>query len=178
MSGHSKWSTIKRKKGVNDAKRGKLFTKLANDITIAARQGGGDISSNPSLRVAVEKAKSQNMPKKNVEKAIARGTGTLNGVSMVESSYEGYGPGGVAFYVFCLTDNKNRTVSEIKHAFSSYGGSMGSAGSVAYIFANGEPSFKVPLSDKELSTCGKLYEELSDLDDVVEVRHNCENLDV
>lgn len=177
MSGHSKWSTIKRKKGVTDAKRGKLFTKLAGDITVAAKQGGGDISSNPSLRMAVEKAKGQNMPKKNIEKAIARGTGTLNGVKLSESVYEGYGPGGVAFYIFCLTDNKNRTIAEIKHSLSAAGGSMGSAGSVAYIFSNGEPSFKIPLEEKELEKCEELYNELSDLDDVVEVMHNCENLE-
>jgi len=177
MSGHSKWSTIKRKKGVTDAKRGKLFTKLAGDITIAAKQGGGDINANPSLRVAVEKAKGQNMPKKNIEKAIARGTGTLNGVKLEESSYEGYGPGGVAFYIFCLTDNRNRTIAEIKHALSASGGSMGSTGSVSYLFNNGEASFKIALEGNDLEKCENLYNVLIELDDVVEVKHNCENLE-
>lgn len=134
MSGHNKWSSIKHKKGAADAKRGKVFTKLIREITVAARMGGGDINGNPRLRAAVSVAKSENMPKDNIERAIKKGTGELEGVSYEEASYEGYGPGGIAVLVDCLTDNKNRTVAEVKHLFERYGGSLGEPGCVAYMF--------------------------------------------
>ena len=134
MSGHSKWSTIKRKKGAEDAKRGKIFTRLARDIQMAAREGGGDESANPKLKLAIAKAKASNMPKENIERAILRGTGKLEGVEMEEITYEGYGPEGVAFLVDILTDNKNRTLSEVKRVFNKAGGSLASAGSVAWQF--------------------------------------------
>jgi YebC/PmpR family DNA-binding regulatory protein len=134
MSGHSKWSTIKHKKGAADAKRGRIFTKLIKEITVAARMGGGDIEANPRLRSAVLEAKSENMPKDNIERAIKKGTGELEGVSYEELIYEGYGPGGVAMLVECLTDNKNRTVAEVKYLFDRHGGSLGSPGCVAWIF--------------------------------------------
>ncbi len=134
MSGHSKWASIKRKKGEIDAKRGKIFTKLIKEITVAARIGGGDINGNPRLRLAVDNAKASSMPKDNIDRAIKKGTGELESVSYEEIMYEGYGPGGVALLVEILTDNKNRVVSEIRHAFSKYGGSMGASGSVAWMF--------------------------------------------
>lgn len=135
MSGHSKWSTIKRKKGAEDAKRGKIFTRIARDIAQAAREGGGDESANPRLKLAIQKAKAANMPKDNVERAVLRGLGKLEGAAeMEETTYEGYGPDGVAYLVETLSDNKNRTLSEIKHAFNRSGGSLASAGSVAWQF--------------------------------------------
>ncbi|MCP4107903.1 MAG: YebC/PmpR family DNA-binding transcriptional regulator [Desulfobacteraceae bacterium] len=135
MSGHSKWSTIKHKKGAADAKRGKVFTKLIKEITIAARMGGsGDIDTNPRLRSAVQAAKSENMPKDNIERAIKKGTGELEGVNYEESTYEGFGPGGAAILVESLTDNKNRAVADIRHIFNKRGGNMGENGCVAYLF--------------------------------------------
>jgi YebC/PmpR family DNA-binding regulatory protein len=135
MSGHSKWSTIKRKKGAEDAKRGKLFTRLARDITIAAREGGGDENANPKLKLAIAKAKAANMPKENIERAINRGTGKLtDGEAVEEFTLEGYGLEGVAFLIDVLTDNKNRTLSEVKRIFNRAGGSLASAGSVAWQF--------------------------------------------
>jgi YebC/PmpR family DNA-binding regulatory protein len=135
MSGHSKWSTIKRKKGAEDAKRGKIFTRLAREITMAARQGGGDPEMNPTLRLAMDKAKAANMPKDNMQRAIARGTGEgSEGIELEEITYEGYAPGGVAILVDVVTDNKNRTLAEVKHAFSKAGGNMASAGSVMWQF--------------------------------------------
>jgi len=134
MSGHSKWSSIKHKKGVADAKRGKIFTRLIREITVAARMGGGDPSGNPRLRSAIAAGKAENMPKENIERAIKKGTGELEGVSYEESNYEGYGPGGVAVLVDCLTDNKNRTVAEVKHAFERHGGNLGEPGCVAWMF--------------------------------------------
>ena len=122
MSGHSKWSSIKHKKGAADAKRGKIFTKLIKEITVAARMGGGDPDGNPRLRSAIQAAKAENMPKDNIERAIKKGTGELEGTSYEEVNYEGYGPGGVALLIDCLTDNKNRTVAEIKHIFDRHGG--------------------------------------------------------
>ncbi len=133
MSGHSKWSTIKRKKGANDAARGKLFTKLIREITIAAKTGG-DPEANPRLRTAVDKAKANSMPKDNIDRAIKKGTGELDGAQYEEYTYEGYGPGGVAILVHCLTDNKNRTTAEVRHSFSKYGGNLGEAGCVSYLF--------------------------------------------
>ncbi len=134
MAGHSKWANIQHRKGAQDKKRGKLFTKLIREITIAARIGGGDIASNPRLRLAVDKAKSQSMPRDNIERAIKRGSGNLDGVDYVEIRYEGYGPGGVAVMVDCMTDNKNRSVAEVRHAFSKFGGNLGADGSVSYLF--------------------------------------------
>jgi YebC/PmpR family DNA-binding regulatory protein len=134
MSGHSKWSTIKHKKGAADAKRGKIFTKLIKEITVAARMGGGDPEGNPRLRTAVAAARAENMPKENIERGIKKGTGELEGVSYEEANYEGYGPGGSAVLVDCLTDNKNRSVADIKHIFERHGGNLGEPGCVAWIF--------------------------------------------
>jgi len=135
MSGHSKWSSIKHKKAATDAKRGKLFTKLARAIQVAAREGGGDVETNASLSLAVQKAKDASMPKDNIERAIAKGSGTDQDAEAFEDvTYEGYGPGGVAILVETLTDNRNRTGSEVRHAFSRAGGSLGEPGSVAWIF--------------------------------------------
>ncbi|MBW1740504.1 MAG: YebC/PmpR family DNA-binding transcriptional regulator [Deltaproteobacteria bacterium] len=134
MSGHSKWSTIKRKKGATDARRGKIFTKLIKEITVAARMGGGDPDANPRLRTAIAAAKAENMPKDNIERAIKKGTGELEGASYEEVCYEGYGPGGAAVLVESLTDNKKRTVADIRYIFSKSGGSLGEAGCVAWMF--------------------------------------------
>ena len=134
MSGHSKWSTIKRKKGAADAKRGKIFTKIIKEIIIAARLGGGDINSNPRLRTAVLAGKAENMPRDNIDRAIKKGTGELEGVNYEEFIYEGYGPGGVAMMLEVLTDNKNRTVAEVRHIFSKQNGNLGEAGCVSWMF--------------------------------------------
>jgi YebC/PmpR family DNA-binding regulatory protein len=134
MSGHSKWSSIKHKKAATDAKRGKIFTKLIKEITVAARLGGGDQEANPRLRSAIQAAKSENMPKDNVERAIKKGTGELEGVNYEESIYEGYGPGGAAVLVESLTDNKNRTVADIRSIFGKNGGNLGENGCVAWMF--------------------------------------------
>ncbi len=134
MSGHSKWSTIKRKKAVVDAKRGAIFTKIIREITVAARIGGGDPSANPRLRIAINKAKENNMPNENIDRAIKKGTGELEGVTYEEVRYEGYGAGGVAVIVDCLTDNRNRTTPEVRKIFSRNGGNLGETGSVAYLF--------------------------------------------
>lgn len=134
MSGHSKWSTIKRKKGAEDAKRAKMFTRIARDIMIAARDGGGDENANPKLKIAIGKARAANMPKENIERAIKKGTGELEGNAMEEYTYEGYGIEGIAFMVEVLTDNKNRTLAEVKNAFNKSGGTMATAGSVAWQF--------------------------------------------
>lgn len=135
MSGHSKWHTIKHKKGALDAKRGKLFTRLIKEMTVAARNGGGDINTNPRLRTVVAEAKAANMPAENIKRAIQRGTGELPGVSYEEISYEGYGPGGAAVIIECMTDNKNRTVGEIRHMLGKHGGSLGESNSVAWMFS-------------------------------------------
>lgn len=134
MSGHNKWSTIKRKKGAVDAKRGALFTKLIKEITVAARSGGADPDSNPRLRTAILKAKAANMPNDNIDRAINKGAGNLEGVTYEEIRYEGYGPGGVAIMVDCVTDNRNRTTPEIRTIFSKNGGNLGETGSVGYLF--------------------------------------------
>jgi YebC/PmpR family DNA-binding regulatory protein len=134
MSGHNKWASIKHKKGANDAKRGKIFTKLIKEITVAARMGGGDLNGNPRLRAAVLAARAENMPKDNIERGIKKGTGELEGVNYEESLYEGYGPGGAAVLVESLSDNKNRSVAEIRHIFSKNGGSLGTSGCVAWMF--------------------------------------------
>ncbi len=135
MSGHSKWATIKHKKGALDAKRGKIFTRLIKEITMAAKSGGGDVEGNPRLRTAVAAAKAENMPADNIKRAIQRGTGELEGVNYEEITFEGYGPGGVALLVEVTTDNRNRTVSEIRHMFTKGGGNLGEAGSVAWMFS-------------------------------------------
>ena len=134
MSGHSKWSTIKHKKGAADAKRGKVFTRILKEITVAARLGGGDVAANPRLRLAVDQAKGSNMPKDNWERAIKKGTGELEGVTYEEVTYEAYGPGGVAIMVEAMTDNKNRTTPEVRSYFTKFGGELGAQGSVAYLF--------------------------------------------
>ena len=134
MSGHSKWSTIKHKKGKEDARRGKIFTKIIKEITIAARIGGGDSTGNPRLRSAVQAAKAENMPKENIERAIKKGTGELPGVSYEEATFEGYGPGGVAVLVEILSDNRKRTVADIRHIFSKNAGNLGEAGCVSWMF--------------------------------------------
>jgi YebC/PmpR family DNA-binding regulatory protein len=134
MSGHNKWASIKHKKGANDAKRGKIFTKLIKEITVSARMGGGDPNGNPRLRAAILAARAVNMPKDNIERGIKKGTGELEGVSYEESLYEGYGPGGAAVLVESLSDNKNRSVAEIRHVFTKNGGSLGTSGCVAWMF--------------------------------------------
>ncbi|MCD6306991.1 MAG: YebC/PmpR family DNA-binding transcriptional regulator [Deltaproteobacteria bacterium] len=150
MSGHSKWSSIKHKKGAADAKRGKIFTKLIKEITVAARMGGGDPDGNPRLRAAIAAAKAENMPKENIERGIKKGTGELEGVAYEEASYEGYGPGGVAILIDCLTDNRNRTVADIKHLFERHGGNLGEPGCVAYMFEQkGVISFAKDKVDEE-----------------------------
>lgn len=149
MSGHSKWSTIKRKKGAEDAKRAKIFTRLARDIMVAARESGGDEDMNPKLKLAVQKAKEANMPKDNIERAIKRGTGEIEGGEIEELTYEGYGIDGIAFMIEVVTDNKNRAIAEVKNAFNKHGGSMASSGAVAwqfdqkgYIRLKGKPDFE------------------------------------
>jgi YebC/PmpR family DNA-binding regulatory protein len=134
MAGHSKWANIQHRKGRQDAKRGKIFTRLIKEITVAARMGGGDPAANPRLRLAVDKAYDNNMPKDNVERAIKRGTGDLEGVNYEEIRYEGYGIAGAAVIVDCMTDNKTRTVADVRHAFTKYGGNLGTDGSVAFLF--------------------------------------------
>ncbi len=134
MSGHSKWSTIKRKKGKADQERGKIFTRLIKEITVAAREGGGDIDGNPRLRTAVAGAKAANMPADNIKRGILKGIGELPGVTYEGINYEGYGPGGVAIFMEALTDNKNRTVAEVRHILTKYGGNLGSSGCVAWMF--------------------------------------------
>jgi len=135
MAGHSKWANIQHRKKAVDAKRGKIFTQINRVLSVAAREGGGDPDSNPALRLAIEKANAVNMPKDNIERAIKKATGDLDGVTYEELKYEGYAPGGVAVMVECLTDNRNRTVAEVRHAFTKYGGNLGTDGSVAYLFS-------------------------------------------
>lgn len=134
MAGHSKWANIQHRKGRQDAKRGKIFTKLIKEVTVAAKMGGGDPAMNPRLRLAIDKAKAESMPKDNIENAIKRGTGQLEGVNYEEVRYEGYGISGVAVMVDCLTDNKTRTVADVRHAFTKFGGNMGTDGCVAFLF--------------------------------------------
>jgi YebC/PmpR family DNA-binding regulatory protein len=135
MAGHSKWANIQHRKKAVDAKRGKIFTQVNRLLSVAAKEGGGDPDSNPALRLAIEKANAVNMPKDNIERAIKKATGDLDGVTYEERKYEGYAPGGVAVMVECLTDNRNRTVAEVRHAFTKYGGNLGTDGSVAYMFS-------------------------------------------
>ena len=149
MSGHSKWANIQHRKGRQDAKRGKVFTKLIKEVTVAAKMGGGDLSANPRLRLAVDKAKAESMPKDNIENAIKRGTGQLEGVVYEECRYEGYGIGGAAVMVDCLTDNKIRTVADVRHAFSKYGGNMGTDGCVAFQFKHCGQILFAPGTDED-----------------------------
>lgn len=134
MAGHSKWANIRHRKGRQDAKRGKLFTRLIREITVAARMGGGDASANPRLRAAIDNALGNNMPKDTIERAVKKGSGDLDGENYEEIRYEGYGPGGIAVMVDCMTDNRNRTVAEVRHAFTKCGGNLGTDGSVSYMF--------------------------------------------
>lgn len=134
MSGHSRWAGIKHKKAIIDSKRGKVFTRIAREVTIAAKQGGGKPDSNPRLRAAIEIARAANMPQDNIKRAIQKGTGEIPGMEIVETTYEGYGPGGVAIFIEATTDNKNRTTAEMRHMFSEHGGNMGESGSVSWIF--------------------------------------------
>jgi YebC/PmpR family DNA-binding regulatory protein len=151
MAGHSKWANIQHRKGRQDAKRGKIFTRLIKEITVAARMGGGDPSMNPRLRLAVDKATENNMPKDNIERAIKRGTGALDGVSYEEIRYEGYGPAGAAVIVDTLTDNRTRTVAEVRHAFTKLGGNLGATGSVAFLFKHcGQLLFAPGTSEERL----------------------------
>ena len=149
MAGHSKWANIQHRKGAQDKKRGKLFTKLIREISVAARMGGGDIGANPRLRMAVDKAKAQSMPKDNIERAIKRGSGEQDGADYQEIRYEGYGPGGTAVMVDCLTDNRNRTVAEVRHAFAKFGGNLGADGSVNYLFNHVGQLLFPPGSDED-----------------------------
>jgi YebC/PmpR family DNA-binding regulatory protein len=149
MAGHSKWANIKHKKAAQDARRGKIFTRLIKEITVAARMGGGDSNSNPRLRLAVDKAYEQNMPKDNVERAIKRGSGDLEGVNYEEIRYEGYGIGGAAVLVDCMTDNRVRTVADVRHAFTKYGGNLGTDGSVAFQFKHCGQLLFAPGTDED-----------------------------
>ncbi|TVO67620.1 YebC/PmpR family DNA-binding transcriptional regulator [Denitromonas ohlonensis] len=149
MAGHSKWANIQHRKGRQDAKRGKVFTKLIKEVTVAAKMGGGDPASNPRLRLAIDKARGESMPKDNIENAIKRGTGQLEGVSYEEARYEGYGIGGAAVIVDCLTDNKVRTVADVRHAFSKYGGNLGTDGCVAFQFSHCGQLMFAPGVDEE-----------------------------
>jgi YebC/PmpR family DNA-binding regulatory protein len=149
MAGHSKWANIKHKKAAQDARRGKIFTRLIKEITVAARLGGGDPNSNPRLRLAVDKAYEQNMPKDNVERAIKRGSGDLEGVNYEEIRYEGYGIAGAAVLVDCMTDNRVRTVADVRHAFTKYGGNLGTDGSVAFLFKHCGQMLFAPGTDEE-----------------------------
>ena len=148
MAGHSKWANIKHKKAATDSKRGKVFTRLIKEITVAARLGGGDPSANPRLRLAMDKAMDQNMPKDTIERAIKRGSGGLEGVSYEEIRYEGYGINGAAVIVDCMTDNRTRTVADVRHAFSKYGGNLGTDGSVAFLFRHCGQLLFAPGSDE------------------------------
>ena len=151
MAGHSKWANIQHRKNAQDKKRGKIFTRLNREITVAAREGGGDPDINPRLRLAIDKANAANMPKDNVERAIKKATGELEGVTYEEIRYEGYAPGGVAVMVDCLTDNRNRTVAEVRHAFTKYGGALGTENSVGYLFTKqGVITFEPGTSEEQV----------------------------
>jgi len=181
MSGHSKWSTIKHKKGAADAKRGKIFTKLIKEITVAARLGGGDINANPRLRTAVTAAKGQNMPQDNITRAIKKGTGELEGVNYEEINYEGYGPGGAAILIEAMTDNKNRTVGELRAMLGKNGGNMGENGCVAWIFEK-KGFITVPTSAMEEDALLELTleagaEDMVQVDDHYEITTPMESFD-
>jgi YebC/PmpR family DNA-binding regulatory protein len=174
MSGHSKWATIKRKKGAADAKRGQVFTRLTREIVLAAREGGADVDSNFRLRLAIERARAQNMPKENIERAVKRGTGAdKDGVAFEQVFYEGYGPHGVALMIECVTENRNRTVAEVRHILSRSGGNMGEAGSVGWQFTR-QAYFSVPVKETDYDTIFMLAaeggaEDVTQEEDVYEV---------
>ena len=183
MAGHSKWANIKHRKGAQDAKRGKVFTKIIKELTVAARIGGGDPDANPRLRTAIDKAKQANMPKENVDRAIKKGTGNLDGVNYEEGIFEGYGPGGVALIVEFLTDNRTRTVADVRHIFSKYGGNLGVSGSVAFLFDRKglisfstdndfEQIFEIALESgaEDVRDDGDMYEVITDAGNFIEVR--------
>lgn len=174
MSGHSKWATTKRAKAVVDFKRGNLFTKVSRLISVAARQGGGDPDANPALRLAIEKAKEGRMAKETIEKAIQRGTGAGSEGALEELIYEGYGPKGEAFYIKTITDNRTRTVTELRNTFNKAGGSLGAIGSTAYIFSADpeNPIFKVEISEEDRERLINLYEKIEENDDVQQVYVN------
>ena len=181
MSGHSKWSTIKHKKGATDAKRGKIFTKVIKEITVAARIGGGDVDGNPRLRLAVQKAKEVNMPQENVTRAIKKGTGELEGVQYQEISYEGYGPGGVAIFMEVMTDNKNRTISELRAVLDKNGGNMGENGCVAWIFEK-KGTITIMTSEKDEEELLELVmdaggDDLQTVDDYYEITTSVESFE-
>ena len=176
MSGHSHWSTIKHKKGAEDAKRGKIFSKISRLISVATKEKGGDPDSNPKLRTVIEKAREANMPKDKIEYAIKRGSGQLEGAIMEEVIYEAYGPSSIAIIIEGITDNKNRTSSEIKHILNKSGGKLAEPGSVKYMFdKQGEkwtPKYPMEVDEKTLNQLEKLFEALSDNDDVQEIYSN------
>ncbi len=175
MSGHSKWHNIKRQKSINDAKRSQAFSKISRLVIVAAREGGGDPDANSSLRLAIQKAKGARMPKDNIERAIKKGTGELEGEKYTEAIYEGFGPEGGAMMVSCLTDNANRSVSEIRNIFVKSGGNLGAKGSTFYIFdtENKRPTFFIELDEEEnAKKVDVLIETLEDRDDVQDVYHN------
>ena len=190
MSGHSKWSTIKRKKGATDAKRGKIFSRIAKEILVAAKAGGGDPDGNPRLRTVLMSARAANMPKDNVEKAIKKGTGDLEGVIYEEIRYEGYGPGGVAIIVDVLTDNKNRAVAEIRHALTKHGGNMAENGAVTWNFehkgiilvssdaCDEEEMFEkvIEAGAEDMSTEGDVYQVTTEPGELHAVAHELENM--
>jgi len=183
MAGHSKWANIKHRKGAQDAKRGKIFTKVIKELTVAARIGGGDPDANPRLRTAIDKAKQANMPKDNVDRAIKKGSGDLDGVSYEEGLFEGYGPGGVALIVEFLTDNRTRTVADVRHCFSKYGGNLGVSGSVAFLFDRKglisfsadndfDQIFEIALEAgaEDVKDEGDFYEVITEPEDFIQVR--------
>ena len=183
MAGHSKWANIKHRKGAQDAKRGKIFTKIIKELTVAARIGGGDPDANPRLRTAIDKAKQANMPKDNVDRAVKKGIGDLDGVNYEEGIFEGYGPGGVALIVEFLTDNRTRTVADVRHIFSKYGGNLGVSGSVSFLFdrkglisfstaMDYDQVFEVALEAgaEDVKDEGDIYEVITDSSNFIEVR--------
>lgn len=182
MAGHSKWSNIKHKKGKEDAKRAKIFTKLARSIMVAVREGGPDPDYNPALKSAIEKAKAANMPNDNIERAIKKGSGEMEGVSFEEITYEGYGPGGIAVYVSCLTDNRNRTAADIRHAFDKVGGNLGQTGCVSFMFERKgllfiEKNDEISEDDLMLEAIDLGAEEMEVTEDGFEITTSPENFD-
>src|SRR5229473_1006318 len=171
MAGHSKWKQIKRKKAVTDARRGALFTMLIREITIAAKQGGGDPAGNARLRTAIDAAKAENMPLDNIERAVKKGTGELEGVTYEEVTYEGYGPGGAAIFIEATTDNPNRTVAEVRYVFQRHGGNLGAANSVAWMFDR-KAQVTVKVDGRDARHLLELIEALEEMDDVARVSSN------
>jgi len=177
MSGHNKWSTIKHKKAITDSKRGKIFSKISRLISVAAKEKGGDPDSNPRLRTVIDKARGMNMPKENIERAIKKGTGQLEGVQIEEITYEAYGPSGIALIIEIITDNRNRAIAEIKHILNKFGGKLAETGSVKYVFdRQGEewiPKYPIEIIDEKTKTqLEKLFEALDDNDDIQEIYSN------